>query len=69
MNNKLRQRLRALGVVMMVYGIMGILAFIINSIPNSWWPNIIAGTVTIGATSIIYLMALDFIKWREENNK
>jgi hypothetical protein len=68
MNNKLRQGLRAMGLVIGVYGILTLLAVGILSIPKEYGPDIIMGFIFGVCTYFAYRMALDYVKWREENS-
>lgn len=69
MNTTTKRRLRAVLAVLMVYGIMISLALLINSVPDSWWPNILLTLLVIGVTCFIYYAALDIITTKEEEKE
>ena len=65
MNNKLKRSMKAVGMVLGVYGLLVLIAFAILSIPKEWAGDILIGTLLAGSTFLMYRAALDYIEWRE----
>lgn len=69
MNTKSKRRLKAVLAVLMIYGTMAGLAFVVTSIPDSWLPTILCTLVGIGVTAFFYYMALDIITAKEQREE
>jgi len=67
MNNKTRQKLRAIGLVVGVYSILALLAIGITSVSREMLGNIVLGLGTIVCTAMAYGAALEFVKWQERD--
>lgn len=69
----MNKRVKAVGMVVAFYTVLGMVIYGLESIPEEWWSeygtNVALGGFFILATMAAYEVALDVVKYMEESKK